>query len=92
LVEAAFFKKLLRTRLGSTLAEAHLDLETAIDLVKIDRGKDHFDLLDKFFLNSAYLSASACGLTERGRYPTGTTETRRLTPLRLRPAMPQIQE
>jgi len=52
--------------LSATLPNAHFILKPDIDLTKLHTlGKNGFYLLDKFFLNSACLTGSACGLMER---------------------------
>ncbi len=55
-----------KASLSATLPNAHFILKPDIDLIDLHtRGKGCFYLLDKFFLNSACLIGSACGLTER---------------------------
>lgn len=55
-----------KASLSATLANAYFILNPGIDLTKLDTfEKSGFYLLDKFFLNAACLTGSACGLMER---------------------------
>jgi hypothetical protein len=55
-----------KASLSATLPNAHFILKPDIDLIKLHTiGKSGFYLPDKFFLNAACLTGSACGLIER---------------------------
>ena len=55
-----------KASLSATLPNAHFILKPDIDLTKLRTlGKNGFYLQDKFLLNAACLTGSACGLMER---------------------------